>query len=151
MKEKMVKVKAVKDYYDKELKTNIRVANNEIYEVTEERYKVLTGNNPFKEIFVKEVKEKWKFCDFRVEKGTLENPIIISIGEIPCYKYDKEKVLVINFENEDRCYLSRGYAVENYASKILRKRYPIPKYMKKQLLEFIEKYKNKENIYDCRN
>lgn len=58
MKEKMVKVKAVKDYYDKELKRNIRVANNEIYEVTEERYKVLTGNNPFKEIFVKEVKEK---------------------------------------------------------------------------------------------
>ena len=58
MKEKIVKVKAVKDYYDKELKRNIRVANNETYEVTEERYKVLTGNNPFKEIFVKEVKEK---------------------------------------------------------------------------------------------
>ena len=57
MKEKMVKVKAIKDYYDKELKRNIRVANNETYEVKEERYKVLTGNNPFKEIFVKEVKE----------------------------------------------------------------------------------------------
>ena len=99
----------------------------------------------------KEVKEKWKFCDFKVEKGTLEKPIIISIGEIPTYKYDREKVLVINFENEDKCYLSRGFAVEDYASKILRKKYPIPKYMKKQLLEFIEKYKNKEDINDCRN
>ena len=60
MKEKMVKVKAIKDYYDKELKRNIRVANNETYEVTEERYKVLTGNNPFKETFVKKVKEEIK-------------------------------------------------------------------------------------------
>ena len=109
--------------------------------------------NTFEErkFLYEEVQEKWKFCDFRVEKGTLENPIIISIGEIPRYKYDKEKVLVINFENEDICYLSRGYAVGDYASRILRKRYPIPKYMKKQLSEFIEKYKNKENINDCRN
>ena len=88
----------------------------------------------------KEVKEKWKFCDFKVEKGTLEKPIIISIGEIPCYKYDKEKVLVINFENEDKCYLSRGYAVGDWASRILRNKYPIPKYMKKDLTEFIKKY-----------
>ena len=87
-----------------------------------------------------EVKEKWKFCDFRVEKGTLEKPIIISIGEIPYYKYDKEKVLVINFENEDKCYLSRGYAVGDWASRILRNKYPISKYMKKDLTEFIKKY-----------
>lgn len=60
MKEKMVKVKAIKDYYDKELKRNIRVANNETYEVTEERYKILTGKNPFKETFVKKVKEEIK-------------------------------------------------------------------------------------------
>lgn len=64
MKEKMVKVKAVKDYYDKELKRNIRVANNDTYEVTEERYKVLTGNNPFKETFVKKVKEETKDGEF---------------------------------------------------------------------------------------
>lgn len=87
-----------------------------------------------------EVKEKWKFCDFKVEKGTLEKPIIISIGQIPCYKYDREKVLVINFENNDKCYLSRGYAVEDWASKILRNKYPIPKYMKKELSKFIKEY-----------
>ena len=44
-------------------------------------------------------------------------------------------------EDEDKCYLSRGYAVEDYASKILRKKYPIPKYMKKDLTKFIKKQK----------
>ena len=99
--------------------------------------------NTFEErkFLYEEVKEKWKFCDFRVEKGTLENPKIISIGEIPCYKYDKEKVIVINFEDEDKCYLSRGYAVGDWASRILRNKYPIPKYMKKDLTKFIKKQK----------
>mgnify|MGYP005777838625 FL=1 len=74
MKEKMVKVKAVKDYYDKELKRNIRVANNETYEVTEERYKVLTGNNPFKEIFVKKVKEEIKDGESNNQSENNETP-----------------------------------------------------------------------------
>ncbi len=74
MKEKMVKVKAIKDYYDKELKRNIRVANNETYEVTEERYKVLTGNNPFKEIFVKKVKEETEDSESNNQSENTETP-----------------------------------------------------------------------------
>lgn len=74
MKEKMVKVKAIKDYYDKELKRNIRVANNETYEVTEERYKVLTGNNPFKEIFVKKVKEETEDGESNTQSENTKTP-----------------------------------------------------------------------------
>lgn len=85
--------------------------------------------------------EKWKFCDFTVEEGTLEKPIIIRIGEIPHYEYDREKALVINFEDEEDCYLTRGYAVGLYASKVLRNKYPIPKYMKEKLLNFIKEYR----------
>ena len=74
MKEKMVKVKAIKDYYDKELKRNIRVANNETYEVIEARYKVLTGNNPFKEIFVKKVKEETEDGESNTQSENTKTP-----------------------------------------------------------------------------
>ena len=87
-----------------------------------------------------EVQEKWKFCDFCVKEGTLEKPIIIRIGEIPHYMYEHEKALVINFETKE-CYLSRGYAVGNWASRVIRNKYPIPKYMKEKLTSFIKEYK----------
>jgi hypothetical protein len=86
-----------------------------------------------------DVKEDWKFCDFKVIDGTLEKPKIIKIGEIPRYKGDHEKSIVINFNKRDCCYLIRGYATGLYASKVIQNNYPIPKYMEKELCSFIDK------------
>ncbi len=88
----------------------------------------------------KEIKENWKFCDFVVINGTLEKPIVIKIGQLPRYKGDHEISIEINFRNIDYCYLIRGYATGLYASKVIQNRYPIPKYMKNELNNFIKKY-----------
>ena len=98
-------------------------------------------NKTFKERkeYYEDVKEDWKFCDFRILHGTLENPKIIKIGEIPHYKGDYEKTIVINFKKKDCCYLIRGYATGLYASKVISNNYPIPEYMKKDLYNFIDK------------
>lgn len=87
-----------------------------------------------------DIKEKWKFCDFVIEIGTLERPQVIKIGLIPHYKGDYEKTLFINFKNKEDCFLIRGYATGLYASKVISNKYPIPKYMKEQLYKFIDKY-----------
>ncbi len=86
------------------------------------------------------IKEKWKFCDFKILEGTLEKPLIIKIGEIPSYKGDHEKSLCIDFNNINNCYIFRGYAVGFYASRVIGKEYPIPKYMKSELNKFIKRY-----------
>lgn len=94
-----------------------------------------------------DVKENWKFCDFTVLSGTFKNPEIIKIGEIPRYKGDHEKSIVINFKNKDCCYLIRGYATGLYANKVIKNEYLIPNYMKKDLYNFINEYKKvKEKI-----
>lgn len=94
-----------------------------------------------KECF-EEIKEKWKFCDFHIIDGTLEKPNIIKIGQIPHYKYDHEKAIIINFNNINNCYITRGWATGLYASKIISNNYDIPLYMKEDLENFIIKYKN---------
>lgn len=86
-----------------------------------------------------DVNEKWKFCDFNIEVGTLENPKIIKIGQIPHYQYDTEKSLYINFKDKEDCHLVRGYATTPYAGKIISTDYKIPKYMKDDLYAFIDK------------
>lgn len=91
-----------------------------------------------------DVKEKWKFCDFVVQQGTLENPIVIKIGEIPRYQGDHEKSICIDFKNIDNCYLIRGYATGLYASKVINNIYEIPKYMIKDLQEFLEEGRKKD-------
>lgn len=94
-----------------------------------------------KECF-EEIKEKWKFCDFHIIDGTLENPNIIKIGQIPHYKYDYEKAIIINFNNINNCYITRGWAVGLYANRIISNEYAIPIYMRNDLQDFIIKYKN---------
>ena len=96
--------------------------------------------NTFKERkeYHEDVKENWKFCDFNVLYGTLKHPKVIKIGEIPKYKGDHEKSIVIDFNHKDLCYLIRGYATGLYASKVISNRYPIPNYMKKDLYYFIK-------------
>lgn len=84
-----------------------------------------------------EVTDDWKFCDFEILVGTLEKPQVIKIGDIPRYKGDHEKSIVINFKDKDDCYLIRGYATELYASKVIQNKYEIPKYMNEQLHKFI--------------
>lgn len=91
--------------------------------------------------FYEDVKENWKFCDFEVLHGTLQNPEIIKIGEIPRYKGDHEKSLVINLKKKDCCYLTRGYATGLYACKVIANKYPIPKYMEKDLYNFISEFR----------
>lgn len=88
-----------------------------------------------------EINEKWKFCDFVVEEGTLSQPIVIKIGLIPHYQGDYEKTILIDFKHKDNCYLIRGYATGPYASKVIKNMYPIPKYMKEQLYKYIDIYK----------
>lgn len=85
------------------------------------------------------IKENWKFCDFSVIEGTLEDPKIIKIGEIPHYQYEHEKSLVINFKSIENCYLIRGFATGLYASKVISNIFPIPKYMKEGLKELLNK------------
>lgn len=95
-----------------------------------------------KKYYVEEAEniKDWMFCDFVVDVGTLEEPLVIRIGEIPHYKGDYEKSIVINFKNKENCYLRRGYATGLYASKIIRNIYPIPKYMKEDLYNFINEF-----------
>lgn len=90
------------------------------------------------------IDEKWKFCDFIIEKGTLIKPEIIKIGLIPHYKGDYEKSLVINFNNPSFCYLTRGWATGLYASKVIRNVYSIPKYMKNDLGKYVRRYKHEK-------
>lgn len=63
-----MKVKATDEYVKRNLKDKeldkIPVAG-EIFEVSKERYEVLTGNNPFNTIFVEKVEE--------VETATIKN------------------------------------------------------------------------------
>lgn len=94
-----------------------------------------------KETWFEDVKENWKFCDFVVLVGTLEQPETIKIGEIPRYQGDHEKSLVINFKNKENCYLVRGYATGLYTSKVIQNIYPIPNYMKEQLYNYIRRSK----------
>ena len=88
-----------------------------------------------------DINEKWKFCDFRVIVGTCEEPKLIEIGELPTYKGDTKKALVINLVDKESCYLERGYAVGLNASRVLSNKYKIPKYMKDQLYNFIDALK----------
>lgn len=86
----------------------------------------------------------WMFCDFVVDQGTLEKPLVIRIGEIPNYKGDYEKTICINFSIKEACYIRRGYATGLYASKIIVNKYDIPKYMKEDLYKFIDQYNSLE-------
>jgi len=88
-----------------------------------------------------DIKENWKFCDFTVLHGTLNNPEIIKIGEIPRYKGEHEKSIIINFKNKDCCYLIRGYATDYWARTVIKNEYPIPNYMKNDLYNFIDKFR----------
>ncbi len=88
--------------------------------------------------------EKWMFCDFTIDLGTLENPEIIRIGEIPRYQGEHEKSIVIDFKHKEGCYLRRGYATGLYASRVILNTYEIPNYMKEELYKFIDRYNLKE-------
>lgn len=96
------------------------------------------------------VKEDWKFCDFEVLHGTLKNPKIIKIGEIPKYKGEHEKAIIINFDKPEECYLVRGYAVGLWANNIIENKYDIPNYMKKDLYNYINEFRTEENIKKLR-
>ena len=87
------------------------------------------------------IEENFKFCDFEVLNGTFENPEIIKIGEIAHYLGDHEKTIIINFKNKKHCYLTRGYATGLYACKVIANKYPIPKYMEKDLYNFISEFR----------
>ena len=103
------------------------------YEKRKESYEDFVGDS-YK-------KEKWMFCDFTIDYGTLEKPLIIRIGEIPRYQGEHEKSLGIVFNNREECYIRRGYATGLYASKVIANEFEIPKYMKEELYKFIDKYK----------
>lgn len=49
-------------------------------------------------------------------------------GTIPHYQYDELKVIVINFKDKE-AHLETGYAVQPYASYVLKSKRNIPKYM----------------------
>lgn len=49
-------------------------------------------------------------------------------GSIPHYQYDILKVIVINFKDKE-AHLETGYAVQPYASYVLKSKRNIPKYM----------------------
>lgn len=49
-------------------------------------------------------------------------------GLIPHYQYDELKVIVLDFEHKE-AHLEQGYAVQPYASYVLKHRREIPKYM----------------------
>lgn len=51
-----MKVKVIKAYEDKNFKRIMNIG--EVFEVDEDRYKVLTGNNIYKETYVEAVEEK---------------------------------------------------------------------------------------------
>lgn len=93
-----------------------------------------------KEYYEEENLLNWMFCDFVVDLGTLEKPLVIRIGEIPNYKGDHEKSICIDFRHKEECYLRRGYATGLYANRVIANIYEIPKYMKEDLYKFIEQY-----------
>lgn len=94
--------------------------------------------------YFQDVEEDWKFCDFEVISGNIKNPRIIKIGEIPTYKGDYEKAIIIDFDNSNNCHIVRGYATGLYASKVIENKYSIPKYMQKDLYNYINNYNKKE-------
>ena len=53
-----MKVKVIKVYNDKNFGRDMK--KGEVFEVDEARFKVLTGNNAFKEVYVEAVEEKEK-------------------------------------------------------------------------------------------
>lgn len=130
MKENSIEEDRFKNYY-KLPKTILEIMN---WFCTTRFYQ-----NTFKERkeYYEDIEENWKFCDFKVLSGTLKNPEIIKIGDIPHYKGEHEKTIIINFKNKDCCYLRRGYATGLYANKVIANKYPIPNYMKKDLYNFI--------------
>lgn len=70
-------------------------------------------------------------------------------GAIPRYQYDTLCAIQIDFKNK-KAEVVRGYAVAPYASRVLKKYYPVPKYMKpivEELFEEFEKWKE-ENCYE---
>lgn len=87
-----------------------------------------------------DIKEKWKFVDFKIMSGDLENVQAILIGEIPHYKSDHEKSIYIDTKHIDNCCLYRGYATGLYANRVIKNEFKIPKYMQQDLKKFIERY-----------
>lgn len=87
-------------------------------------------------------------------------------GLIPHYQYDELKVIVLDFKNKE-AHIEQGYAVQHYASYVLKHRRPIPKYMQPLIdklwkdydeytkekdgiaFDHIEYTEEQEDMFDC--
>lgn len=98
--------------------------------------------------FMQEIREKSILkVDNPIIRLIKYNEVLLSIVKSQKEKIDKKDKRIFFLEIEARKIIEQNIdkekinIYENYISKD----------MKKQLSEFIEKYKNKENINDCRN
>ena len=65
----------------------------------------------------------------------------VAFGEVSYYQGDRETVVYINFKNKF-AEIRRGYATGLYASKVIRNKYPIPKYMQPRIEQLFKDYED---------
>jgi hypothetical protein len=108
-----------------------KLAETRFYKKTLENNKIYADEN--------KTYENWCFMDFEITEGSYNDIKVIKIGELAHYQYDHEKAIVLDFV-ENKAYLTRGYAVDSWASKMLSNQHPIPKYMKEMVNDILNKY-----------